>query len=121
MRDLLAALTKKSPPAAVKAIASKVEKNAAAVQKLLDAVTGPEARYVKARTARDAFVPAASKAYGRFKLRAKVALLDDAGSYEALFSGRAAVQVATRPARKPKPKVTAKVTAVRSVAPASLD
>lgn len=102
--ELLEGLAKKNPPAAVKALAAKVQKNAATVQKLLDAVTSPEARYVKARTARDALVPAASKAYGRFKLRAKAALLDEPGAYEALFTGRAAVQAPVK--RKAKPKVT---------------
>lgn len=99
---LLVGLAKKNPPAAVKALAAKVQKNAATVQKLLDAVTGPEARYIKARAAREALVSAASKAYGRFKLRAKAALLDEAGAYEALFVGRAAVQAPAR--RKAKPK-----------------
>ena len=37
-------------------------------------VTGP-ARYVKARTAGDALLPASAKAYGRFKLPANAALL----------------------------------------------
>ncbi len=101
---LLEALAKKNPSAAVKAIAAKVQKNAAAVQKLLDAVTGPEARYVKARTARDALVPAASKAYGRFKLRAKAALLDEPGAYEALFAGRSALQAPVK--KKAKKKAT---------------
>jgi len=74
------------------------------VEKLLDALSGPEARHVKARTARDALLAAASKAYGRFKLRAKAALLDEPGAYEALFGGRAAVQAPVK--RKAKKKVT---------------
>jgi hypothetical protein len=73
--ELLEGLAKKNPPAAVKALAAKVQKNAATVQKLLDAVTGPEA-----------------------------ALLDEPGAYEALFTGRAAVQAPVK--RKAKPKVT---------------
>lgn len=103
VRELLAALAKKNPPAAVKALAAKVQKNATTVQSLLDAVSGPEARYVKARKAREDLVPAVSKAYARFKLRAKAALLDDPGAYEALFSGRVAIQAP--PKRKAKAKV----------------
>lgn len=103
VNSLLAALAKKNPPAAVKSVAARVQKNAAAVQKLLDAVTGPEASYVKARTARDALLPGVSKAHGRFKLRAKAALLDEPGTYEALFGARAAVQAPSTPKRKPKP------------------
>lgn len=113
---LLEALAKKNPPAAVKALAGKVQRNAATVQRLLDAVTGPEARYVKARTARDALLPAASKAYGRFKLRAKAALLDEPGTYEALFSARVAVQAPV----KRKAKVTKGVTRA-GAAPAVVD
>jgi hypothetical protein len=58
---------------------------------------------VKARTARDALLPGAAKAYGRFKLRAKSALLDDPGTYEGLFGARAAVQAPSKAKRKPKP------------------
>lgn len=104
VQTLLAALAKKNPPAAVKALAAKVQKNAAAVQKLLDAVTTPETRYTKARAARDALAPGASKAYGRFKLRAKAALLDDPGAYEALFSGRSVVQAPVKKRGKGKAK-----------------
>lgn len=104
--DLLGALAKKSPPAAVKSVAAKVGKNAAIVQTRLDAVTGPEASYVKARTVRDALSADASKALGRFKLRAKAALVDDPGTYEALFGARAAVQA---PAAKPNRKAKAPV------------
>jgi hypothetical protein len=102
---LLDALAKKSPPPKVASEAAKVRKNAAAVQKRLDAVTGPEARLVKARIARDATLDGASKALARFKLRAKGALLDDPGAYEALFGDRAAVQA---PAAKPKKKAAKK-------------
>jgi len=102
--DLLEALAEKNPPAAVKALAAKVQKNAATVQKMLDALTGPEARHVKARTARDALLAGASKAYGRFKLRAKAALLDEPGAYEAMFGGRAAVQAPVK--KKAKKKAT---------------
>jgi hypothetical protein len=100
VNDLLAALAETSPPAVVKSVAAKVRKNATTVQQRLDALTGPEASYVKARTARDALAPDASKALGRFKLRAKGALVDDPGTYEALFGARNPVQAPARAKRK---------------------
>ena len=113
---LLGALAKKKPPASVQAAASKVQKNAAAVKTLLAALTGPQASYVTARTARDALTESVSKAHGRFKLRAKAALVDDPGTYEALFGARAAVQAPPRPKRKPKPVVVNGAGAAKGVA-----
>jgi hypothetical protein len=102
---LVAALLKKNPPKDVVTIATRVQKNAAAVQKLLDGVTGPDASYVKARTARDALLTDAARAIGRFKVRAKSALIDDAGAFDALFGARAAVQ-APKAKRTKKPAKT---------------
>ncbi|MFO0552635.1 MAG: hypothetical protein U0271_29865 [Polyangiaceae bacterium] len=97
---LLTALAKADSPAPVKAAAAKVQKNVLAVESALDALDGPEAAHVKARTARDAKLVEASRALARFRIQAKAALLDDVGAFEGLFAAESAVAAPTKTKRK---------------------
>jgi hypothetical protein len=92
MRELAAAIAKKSPPAEVKATVATCLKHAGAIEGGLKKLTAPQAAYTKALADRDALLPDWTKALRRLKKRAEAVWEDEAGTFKAVFAKVGAVQ-----------------------------
>jgi hypothetical protein len=83
---LVAAVSSKKPPAAVKAAAAKCSKTANAVVSAINAMTKPQLAYQKAITARDGLLPEWTLELNRLKREAAALWVDDPGTYSATFA-----------------------------------
>ncbi|KYF79626.1 hypothetical protein WME98_23750 [Sorangium sp. So ce296] len=110
-RDLVAALLKKKPPSDVARAAAKLVKDTAALETALSRLTKPQAALTKALAARDALLPAWTKALRRLKKHAAAAWDEDEGTYRALFAPLGAVQAPTKRRVRAKPSAEASIAA----------
>lgn len=92
IRELGDALVQAKPPSEVAKALSVCLKNANALETALDALTKPEAAYVKALAAREALLPAWDKALRSLRKHADVAWEDDPATQKAVFAPPSAVQ-----------------------------
>ena len=89
-------LTAKKPAPEVKNRVATCKKNAAAVEVALKKLTGPQAAYEKALSARDALLGSWTKSLSKLKKHAAAAWADDEATYAAVFAPVAAVQAGTK-------------------------
>jgi hypothetical protein len=96
IRALGEALVRKDPPVEVtKALAASL-KAAKAIEAALRALVKPQAAYSRALGARDALLPAWTKALGKLKKHAAAAWDDDPATYKATFAPPGAVHAPTK-------------------------
>jgi hypothetical protein len=101
---LVAKVRQKKPPKQVATQLSKVEKDARAVERALKAAARPQARYGTTLAARDALLPAWTKAMSKLKKHAAAAWDEDEATYKAIFAPPERVQApAPRRRRTPAP------------------
>lgn len=103
VRELVAEVAKKKPPAPVTKAGAACLARAAAVDKALKAYGKPATAYQKALKERDARLPELQKAIKTLKVHAASAYADDAATLATLFAPPEAVQ-APSPRRAPRKK-----------------
>ena len=98
---LVKAVRKAKPGADVLAVCSAIDREAAALKKLLPAYDAAQKAWLKAVAARDALLPDWQKALTRLRVLARASLVDQPGGYEAIFARPESIAVAKRPRKKP--------------------
>ncbi len=101
--NLVAAVKKKTVPAAVTKAASECTRRAGVVQKAMDALAKPDVTHARVIGARNALIPDWDKALKELKRQASAAY--DAADYQALFAPADAV-IADETGKKAKGKTT---------------
>jgi len=102
VRKLVAAIGKKKPGAELKKACAACLKNAAAVEKALKALTGPQSNHASAMNKRDKLLVIWEKGLNTFKKHANVILDDEPEDYTALFAAPESVQVPRKRRAKAK-------------------